>query len=52
MTGPRLKLLEKCGSDNSEMLIGILGDELILSVVLWGCCSSHQRTVRRSDKLV
>ena len=29
MTGLRLKLLKRCGSDSSEMLTGILGDELI-----------------------
>ena len=45
MTGYRLKLQERCGCGDSEMLTGTLGDEQIYSVVLWDCCSSHQRSV-------
>ena len=39
------KVAVKVWSGFSEMLTGTLGDEQIYSVVLWDCCSSHQRSV-------
>ena len=48
----QIKVTEKVCPDSFEMLTGILGGELISSVVLWDCCSSHQRSVIAFDFLV